>query len=527
MPVAFVVRLLWMVPRYFRICATASQPAIPHMGIIVRQASWNAALAYVGLALGFVNVVLLYPRILPADQFGLTRLVVSIATIAAQVAQLGLDNTVIRYFPYFRNVERKHNGLLALVLGIGTLGSLVAIFILWAFHGTFALWFGDAQGLYAAHGITVLPLVLSEVWFFLFRSYSRSVHRSIAPTFSREFLLRVLQMVLVLVQAIHPFELRTFMLLYVGTFVIGTVWLVVALWLGGDLHLGLRRVRLPKRLGRSMMRYSLFTFGSGLAVIALGNIDQLMVGAMLKNGLDNVAYYAVAFYVSSVILIPARALVLPSMPILAEAWKKRDHGKIDMIYRRSSAIQLVIGLYLFLCLWSGIDALLSLMKPGYSAARGTMLILGVVNVINLAGGLSGGIVATSRSYWFDALSGAVLVILNIALDYVFIKHFGMVGAAWSSFVAFTFVLGWRMAFLRRRHGLWPFDGGTVRTALIGGSLAAVLAFTPTIGGLWTNAIARVALVTAVFWPAVHLLRVAPDLSEQAGLLIGRFTGRRR
>ena len=29
------------------------------MGILARQAGWNAALAYVGLALGFVNVVLL------------------------------------------------------------------------------------------------------------------------------------------------------------------------------------------------------------------------------------------------------------------------------------------------------------------------------------------------------------------------------------------------------------------------------------------------------------------------------------
>ncbi len=492
------------------------------MGIIVRQASWNAALAYVGLALGFVNVVLLYPKILPADQFGLTRLVVSIAAIAAQVAQLGLDNTVIRYFPYFRDAERKHNGLLSLVLGIGTLGSLVAIFILWAFHGTFALWFGAADGLYAEHGITVLPLVLSEVWFFLFRSYSRSVHRSIAPTFSREFLLRLLQMGLILVQAKMHFDLRTFMLLYVGTFLLSTAWLVLDLWRSDNLHFGLSRLRVPKRLGRSMSRYALFTFGSSMAVIALGNIDQLMVGAMLKNGLDNVAYYAVAFYIASVILIPARALVLPSMPILADAWKRRDHAKISMIYRRSAAIQLVIGIYLFLCLWSGVDALFSLMKPGYAIARQALLILAAVNVINLAGGLSGGIVATSRSYWFDAVSGAVLVILNVVLDFAFIKLFGMVGAAWSSLVSFTLVLAWRMAFLRKKHGLWPFDASTMRTALVGAALVALLWFLPLIGALWTNAIVRIVLVTVLFWPAVYFLRLAPDLSEQAATLKQRF-----
>ncbi|MBL7951222.1 MAG: polysaccharide biosynthesis protein [Flavobacteriales bacterium] len=497
------------------------------MGIVVRQASWNAALAYVGLALGFVNVVLLYPKILPEDQFGLTRLIVSIATIAAQVAQLGLDNTVIRYFPYFRDTERRHNGLLALVLGIGTAGAFVAMFVLWAFHGYFALWFGAADGLYAEHGITVLPLVLSEVYFFLFRSYSRSVHRSIAPTFSREFLLRVLQMGLILLQAAYHFDLRTFMLLYVGTFVISTIALVFDLWRSDSLHFGVDRLRVPKRLGRSMSRYAMFTFGSGMAVIALGNIDQLMVGAMLKNGLDNVAYYAVAFYIASVILIPARALVLPSMPILAEAWKKRDHVKIDMIYRRSAAIQLVIGIYLFLCLWSGVDALFSLMKPGYALARQALLILAAVNVINLAGGLSGGIVATSRSYWFDAVSGAVLVVLNVVLDFVFIKLFGLTGAAWSSLVSFSVVLAWRMAFLHRKHGLWPFDASTARTALMGVLLAALLWFMPTVGALWTNAIVRVVLITALFWPAVYFLRLAPDLSEQAATLKQRFINKSR
>lgn len=492
------------------------------MGIIARQATSNTLLAYLGIALGFVNVVVLYPKVLPADQFGLTRLVGSIATIAAQVAQLGMDNTVIRYFPYFRDEARKHNGLLALVLGIGTAGALVAMFVLWAFHGHFALWFGAADGLYAEYGLTVLPLVMSEIYFFLFRSYSRSVHRSIVPTFSREFLLRILQMALILVQAEHSFGLRTFMLLYIGTFALSTSWLVFTLWRQGDLHLGLRQVRVPKRLGRSMSRYAMFTFGSGMAVIALGNIDQLMVGAMLKNGMDKVAYYAVAFYIASVIVIPARALVLPGMPILAEAWRKRDHAKIEMIYRRSAAIQLVSGIYLFLCLWSGVDALLSLMKPGYALARQPLLILAGVNVIILAGGLSGGIVATSRSYWFDAVSGTVLVILNVVLDFAFLKLFGMVGAAWSSLVSFTAVLAWRIAFLRRKHGLWPFDASTMRTALVGGVLVVLLWFLPLIGEIWTNAIVRIVLVTVLFWPAVYLLRLAPDLSEQAAALKQRF-----
>ncbi|HRH68129.1 MAG TPA: oligosaccharide flippase family protein [Flavobacteriales bacterium] len=491
------------------------------MGILARQATWNAVLAYVGMALGFVNVVLLYPKVLPEDEFGLTRLVVSIATIAAQVAQLGLDNTVLRYFPYFRDKERQHNGLLGLVLALGTGGALLAIVVLWLFHGHFALWFGAADGLYAAHGLTVLPLVLSEVYFFLFRSYSRSIHRSIAPTFSREFVLRVLQMGLIVAQAMWHFHLRTFMLLYSATFMISTLVLVVDLWRSGNLQFGRGKVRLPVRLGRSMSRYAFFTFGSGMATIALGNIDQLMVGAMLKNGLDNVAYYAVAFYIASVILIPARALVLPSMPILAEAWRKRDYAKIGMVHRRSAAIQLVIGGYLFLGLWSGADLLFSWMKPGYATGRDALIVLGVVNVINLAGGLSGGIVATSRSYWFDAMSSVVLVILNLVLNYVFILAFGMVGAAWSSLVSFTAVLLWRTIFLKQRYGIWPYDAGTLKAGGLTAALGMLLWLMPHIGDLFIDFLVRGTVITAVFWPVVHWLRIAPDLNAQLRLVVDR------
>ena len=137
------------------------------MGILARQAGWNAALGYVGLVLGFINVVILYPKFLSADEFGLTRLLVSIATITAQVAQLGMDNTLIRYFPYFKDGARQHNGILGIMLGIGTLGALLAGLVVWAMHGHFMAWFGTTDGLYGDFGLYVLPFIVSEVYFFL------------------------------------------------------------------------------------------------------------------------------------------------------------------------------------------------------------------------------------------------------------------------------------------------------------------------------------------------------------------------
>ncbi|MBS1546913.1 MAG: oligosaccharide flippase family protein, partial [Bacteroidetes bacterium] len=396
------------------------------MGIVARQATWNTLLTMAGMGLGFVNMALLFPRLLTPDEFGLTRLLVSIAVVAAQVAHLGGEATVIRYFPYFRDKANGHRGLFGLILAVATVGGLLAVLVLGLFHDRFVLWFSDNSGLYARFGLFVLPLVLAEVYLLVLRGFSRAVHRSIAPVFAREFLLRVLQTLLIAAYALWTMPFTVFLSLYVGTFVLTTGILLFDLWRAGEFRLGLGRMRVGKRMRRSMARYSLFTFGSGLAGIAVGNIDQVMVGAMLHDGLSYVAYYAVAMFLASVIMVPARALMQPVVPLLADAWKRRDHAKIQMLYHRTAIIQLVVAAFILLLLWVNIDALFSFLRPEYAVGKPVLLVLGIANVFNLSTGLSGGIVSTSRSYWFDAVSGAVLLVLNVVLDFLFIRWWGLV-----------------------------------------------------------------------------------------------------
>lgn len=109
-----------------------------HMGIVARQTTWNTLLTAAGLALGFVNMALLFPRYLDPGEFGLTRLVVSIAIIGAQVAQLGLEQAIIRYMPYFRGRSAQHGGLFRFALLVGTAGASVVIAVMALFHGQFA-----------------------------------------------------------------------------------------------------------------------------------------------------------------------------------------------------------------------------------------------------------------------------------------------------------------------------------------------------------------------------------------------------
>ncbi len=491
------------------------------MGLLARQTLLNTVLTYAGIALGFVNVVLLYPKILQADQFGLTRLLVSMTVVAAQLSQLGVENTVLRFFPYFKDAQRKHRGLLGMLVLFGTVASLLSMLVLAALHPWLSHVFSDRNALYAHYGLLVLPLVLGEVFFILLRSYSRSLHRTVQPTFIREFLLRLMQTVLIVFQAWVGMPFHIFMMVYTGLFLLSTLVLVFDLHRSGNFELGWSERWLPARLRKSMVTYSTFTFSATLAGIILGNMDQLMIGALLGDGLRQVAYYAVAFYFGSVIAAPGRALSQAALPLIAQAWKRNDRPYIADLYRRSSLVQLLVSGFLFLVMWSSVGDLFLLLPAEYAPAGHVAVVIGAAYLMTSSIGLSVGIISMSRSYRLDAISSLAMLVVNLVADFFFIRAYGIIGAAYATFLALLVVNGYRTWFLYRRYGLWPFELRTVGVVALIIVLGVLVPWIPLTGKTMVDLVLRVLLVSLFFWPVAFLFGTMPELKG----VVAQFTKR--
>ncbi|HRD52322.1 MAG TPA: polysaccharide biosynthesis C-terminal domain-containing protein [Flavobacteriales bacterium] len=491
------------------------------MGIIARQATINTLLAYFGIGLGFVNVVLLYPRVLAADEFGLARLLVSIATIAAQVAQLGAENTVIRYFPYFRDEARKHRGLLAMLLLFGLGMSLLAMLVLWAFHGTFTAVFSDRSTLYGTYGLLLLPLVLAEVFFILLRSYSRSLRRTVQPTFIREFVLRALQTALILAQWKLRLPFGVFMVLYTSVFVACTLALVLDLKRAGQLLIGWKERWLPGRLQRSIGAYTFFTFWASMAGIVLGNMDQVMIGALLGDqALTYVAHYAVAFYFGSVIAAPGRALQQVAAPMLADAWKRDDRALVGQLYRRSAFVQWLASGLLFVLMFTGMEDLFRLLPPSYSGAAMVAFVIGLAYLLNSSIGLSAPVISMSRSYRLDAVSSVAMLAINAVANYVLILKMGVIGAAWATFISLTAVNAYRTWFLWWKYRLWPFDARFLLVLGIMVALVYAVPWVPLTGKPLLDLPLRGALVCLLFGLPAYALGLLKDVEQMVRKAVG-------
>ena len=88
------------------------------MGIIKRQTIQASVYSYAGVAVGFLTQGLIFPHVFSKAQIGLLALLVALSLVLMQVASLGLNNAGGRYFPYFRNTERQHNGYLTIVYSL-------------------------------------------------------------------------------------------------------------------------------------------------------------------------------------------------------------------------------------------------------------------------------------------------------------------------------------------------------------------------------------------------------------------------
>jgi len=69
------------------------------MGIVAKQTLSNSIIIFIGALLGAINLMLLYPIILPDEEIGLTRLLITFTILLSQLASLGGGTMLIKFIP--------------------------------------------------------------------------------------------------------------------------------------------------------------------------------------------------------------------------------------------------------------------------------------------------------------------------------------------------------------------------------------------------------------------------------------------
>jgi O-antigen/teichoic acid export membrane protein len=216
--------------------------------------------------------------------------------------------------------------------------------------------------------------------------------------------------------------------------------------------------------------YASFVYGGALVYNISLVFDSLLIAAVLKEGLAAVAIYSLAQNMASLIQAPQRGIISSSIAALSQAWKNKDMNRIQRIYKQSSINQLIFSVAMFSLIWLNFsDGVFTFkMQKGYLDARWIFFYIGLYRIVDMGTGVNSQIIGTSTRWRFEFVTGVILLLLTLPLNYVLTKYqYGILGPAIANLFSFTVYNAIRFWFLKTKYNLQPFTKHSLYTLLLG------------------------------------------------------------
>ncbi len=481
------------------------------MGFIQRDSLKITIIAYLGAAIGYLNKVFLFTNFLETDQVGLANLLITLATIYAQFASLGTFNIIYKFFPFFNDREKHHHGFLFGTSAIAFAGFILSTLIFILLRQPFRLLYAESSPMLVEYSFYLLPLALATLYYQIFDSYLRSLYKNVFPSLVYEVFLRLFITLSVSVFALGWIDFKQFVSFYVIANCLPTLLIFFYTWYIGQMAFKPLFSPLWRRAIKIIVVYGIFTLLNNLSYLVLSSIDSLMVARMID--LSAAGIYTTMIFVTSVLLIPYRSIAKVAAPVVAGYWKTRSFDDMEDLYKRSSGSNLVIGSGLFLLLWVNIDSLLYFLPDEYAAGKYVFLMLGIGRIFDMASGINGVILLTSKKYRYDLLFTLGLVVLAIITNYIFIPVFGMNGAAFASMISLIFFNLLRIIFIQVQFRLQPFHQKQVWFPFIVLTVLLVSGTIEQIMNVYVDVLIRSSVISLLYIVPVYYLKISEDVNQ--------------
>ena len=424
------------------------------MGIVQKDAIRTSIISFVGLILGYLNKGFLFVLLFSRAEVGLVNLVMNISLLFAQFANLGTIYSTWRFFPFFRNSDRKHFGFLLANFLLVLMGILLFTGVILVSKDAIVANYEKNSHLFVDYYFMVIPLGISIVLFQLFENHMRGMQENVLPVIMQDVVLRVLTTLLLLAAFMSWINFSQFFLCYVFLHFLAPFYLFIYLIRKGELHFSLKSIQISKRFQKIIISYSSFSYVNSLATIIVVSLDSLMIAKY--NGLSDTGVYTTTLLLISAVLFPYRSVIRVSSPLVSKQWKERNKVGMQELYQKSSSIGLLLGLLGFLIVWLPIKEIFSFI-PGYEGGIWVFFFLMIGRVVDMYYGLNGVILSTSKKYKSDFVFTMLLIVCVYGFNLYLIPKYGIVGAAISTGFVYVFYNVLRGYYISKVYGLKPFQ----------------------------------------------------------------------
>lgn len=432
------------------------------MGIVKNQSIKNTIITFLGFGIGAINALFLYTNFLGKLHYGIVATLLSGANIMMPLMAFGVQNTLIRFFASYKSQKEKEEFLtfmlfmpLALIIPLG-LGFY--IFYDQISHG----WITENPTLEPFFWL--IPVVgLFMAYFEVFYAWVKVHMQSVIGNLISEVMVRVIVMVLLF--AVH------FDLIAKDTFVYCVALAYFAQFLGIMLYAvsvkrPVFRFVIPPNL-KDIIHYSFFIIISGGVAVMLVDFDKVMIAKYLNVGQN--ALYSVAIFISTVIVVPSRAMNQIVAPITARLMSENRHDELNDLYKKSAINLQVIGGFIMMLIFLNIKELYHLIPSDYGGGVFVVFMIGLCKFYDVLLGNNNAIIVNTKHYRTVLFFGVFTVVLMIVLNMIFIPMYGIEGSAFATLLTVVIYNTIKLIYVVRKMNLYPF---TVKTLYSFGILIA-------------------------------------------------------
>lgn len=426
------------------------------MGIVQNQTFKNTIATYVGFGIGAINVLYFFPNYLSDEYFGLVAFILSSANIMMPLFALGIQNTIIKFYSSFKT-RNSINSFLTLML-IFPLFLIIPVGLIgWFSYDFIAEILSSKNAIIKDYVWLIFASATCFAYFEIFYAWAKVQMQSVFGNFMKEVFHRLGVLILFIGIHFNFISYETFIYGVVIVYILRTIIMMVYAF----------NVKSPVlRFGKipnltSIIKYSLLIVIAGSVGSIILEIDKFMIGEL--KAIENVAYYAVAIYIASVIGVPSRSMLQITNPITAKLLNDKDIVGLDVLYKKSSVSLFIIGGLIFLLIVLNINQLYELIPEKFSGGLLVVFVVGIAKLVDNISGNNNAILFNSDYYRAVLGLGVFVAIITVVLNLVLIPKYDINGAAIATFISIVVYNAIKLWFVYSKFKLSPFTSNTAKT----------------------------------------------------------------
>lgn len=484
------------------------------MGVIQKQSIKSSIFILMGFALGAINIVLIAPKIISAELFGLTRIITDVGLTMATFCTFGAIPVIYKFFPFYKSfLPPRKNDLAFLTLLVCIIGFTVICILGYCGKGLIIRKYSDKSPLFVEYYYLIYPFCLFMLLYTWLESFSWSLKKAVLSNTLKEIMPRLIFTVLLGLFFAGLINKEVFLWLFSSAYLPPFIILFILLYRTGEFSLHTTVSPVTRRLKGRMVNFGLFLFGSQFLNLLSKTSDSIIIAAKSENGLTDTAVFTIATYIVTLMEVPQRSITSISVPVLSESWRNKDMQNISFIYHRSVSNLLIIGLSMLSILTLNAHNMVAYLGKDYQGIEMVVIVLGLAKLIDLGTGTNSQIIGTS-SYWrVDFTTNVVYTLLAIPLNFVLITHYGMIGAAYAAILSQIIYNLMRFIFLWYKFQLQPYRWKHLLTVVLAVLASLVAWLIPKQHNVIIDAFLRTSVFLVLFIPFIFKAQVSEEINN--------------